>query len=209
MLQTKPNRSGCVSFADVIAPANVLRLAAGRCSREIRGECGMIGMDSAHTVVRLATASALTLFLGACSSFNLPSMSTNTEPAPEPGVAPEMPATIRPTESSAAGASPRSESGRSRPDRKDGARPVQAALRDQCRAVRRRGHASGGPGDAAGAAAEGKPERQELYRTAGPDPRRAGPRDCLVRRPCHGHPLHRRMPGPGTATWSTSAARRG
>ena len=58
----------------------------------------MIGMDSAHTVVRLATASALTLFLGACSSFNLPSMSTNTEPAPEPGVAPEMPATIRPDE---------------------------------------------------------------------------------------------------------------
>src|SRR6478672_7615350 len=58
----------------------------------------MIRMGSAHTVVRLATASALTLFLGACSSFNLPSMSTNTEPAPERSVAPEMPATIRPDE---------------------------------------------------------------------------------------------------------------
>jgi hypothetical protein len=98
MLQTKQNRSGCVSFADVIAPANVLRLAAGRVQPGKFGECGMIGMDSAHTVVRLATASALTLFLGACSSFNLPSMSTNTEPASEPGVAPEMPATIRPDE---------------------------------------------------------------------------------------------------------------
>ena len=58
----------------------------------------MIGMSSAHTAVRLATASALTLFLGACSSFNLPSLSSNTEPASEPGVAPEMPASIRPDE---------------------------------------------------------------------------------------------------------------
>jgi hypothetical protein len=58
----------------------------------------MIGTGSAHTFVRLATASALTLLLGACSSFNLPSLSSSPEPAPEPGVAPEMPASIRPDE---------------------------------------------------------------------------------------------------------------
>jgi len=35
---------------------------------------------------------------------------------------------------------------------------------------RRRRHASGRPGDAAGTAAEGQPERQELHRSPGPVP---------------------------------------
>ena len=44
-------------------------------------------------VANLAIASALTIFLGACSSTSLPSLSSNT--APEPELAPEMPASIR------------------------------------------------------------------------------------------------------------------
>ena len=56
----------------------------------------MIRSLNARMVARFAAVSALTLTLGACGSFSLPSLSSNTEPAPtEPGVAPEMPATIR------------------------------------------------------------------------------------------------------------------
>lgn len=55
----------------------------------------MIGSGDARTVAKFAAVSALTLLLGACSSFNLPSLSSNPGPAPDPGVAPEMPATIR------------------------------------------------------------------------------------------------------------------
>ncbi|MBR0797111.1 hypothetical protein JQ615_17100 [Bradyrhizobium jicamae] len=56
----------------------------------------MIRSLNARMVARLAAVSALTVTLGACSSTNLPSLSSNTEPAPtEPGMAPEMPATIR------------------------------------------------------------------------------------------------------------------
>src|SRR5258708_30301175 len=56
----------------------------------------MIGLRNARTVANLAAASALTIFLGACGSMSLPSLSSNTAPeATEPGVAPEMPASIR------------------------------------------------------------------------------------------------------------------
>jgi hypothetical protein len=56
----------------------------------------MIGSLNAHMVARLAAVSALTIFLGACGSMSLPSLSSNSSPPPtEPGVAPEMPATIR------------------------------------------------------------------------------------------------------------------
>ena len=60
----------------------------------------MVRSLSVRTVAKLGIASALTLFLGACGSFNLPSLSSSSAPqaAPEPGVAPEMPATIRPDE---------------------------------------------------------------------------------------------------------------
>jgi hypothetical protein len=55
----------------------------------------MIRSGNARTVANLAIASALTIFLGACSSMNLPSLSPSSAPEPEPAVAPEMPATIR------------------------------------------------------------------------------------------------------------------
>jgi hypothetical protein len=55
----------------------------------------MFRSPNARAIANLALASALTLSLGACGSFSLPSLSSSTEPAPEPGVAPEMPATIR------------------------------------------------------------------------------------------------------------------
>ena len=56
----------------------------------------MIRSVNARTVANLAIASALTIFLGACSSMSLPSLSSSSGPEPsEPGVAPEMPATIR------------------------------------------------------------------------------------------------------------------
>jgi len=60
----------------------------------------MVRSLSVRTVASLGIASALTLLLGACSSFSLPSLSSSSAPtaAPEPGVAPEMPATIRPDE---------------------------------------------------------------------------------------------------------------
>src|SRR6266446_3836254 len=55
-----------------------------------------------------------------------------------------------------------------------GAGAVQAALRDRSRLFRRRDHASGRPGDAAGIASQGQPERQELYRSARTGRRRPG-----------------------------------
>jgi len=56
----------------------------------------MIRSGSARTVANLGIASALTLFLAACGSMSMPSFSSNPPPPPiEPGVAPEMPATIR------------------------------------------------------------------------------------------------------------------
>ena len=54
----------------------------------------MISSRNARTLASLATASALTIFLGACSS-TLPSLSSNPPPDAEPGAAPEMPASIR------------------------------------------------------------------------------------------------------------------
>ncbi|MEY9124285.1 hypothetical protein [Bradyrhizobium yuanmingense] len=57
----------------------------------------MISSAQARMVANLAAASCLALLLGACGGgFNLPSL-TSSPPPPdaEPGVAPEMPATIR------------------------------------------------------------------------------------------------------------------
>src|SRR5258705_9190656 len=59
----------------------------------------MIGSGNARGVANLATISALSIILGACSSMSLPSLSSSSSDVPpEPGVAPEMPATIRPNE---------------------------------------------------------------------------------------------------------------
>lgn len=55
----------------------------------------MIGSCSVRAVANLGIASALTIFLGACSSMSLPSFSSGPSAPPEPAVAPEMPASIR------------------------------------------------------------------------------------------------------------------
>ena len=55
----------------------------------------MISSRNARTVANLAAASALTVLLAACSGMSLPSLSSGTPPEAEPGVAPEMPASIR------------------------------------------------------------------------------------------------------------------
>ncbi len=55
----------------------------------------MISSRNARTVANLAAASALTISLAACSSMSLPSLSSSPSPDAEPGVAPDMPATIR------------------------------------------------------------------------------------------------------------------
>ena len=55
----------------------------------------MVRSRNARAAGNLAIASALTIFLGGCGSMSLPSFSSSPTAAPEPGVAPEMPATIR------------------------------------------------------------------------------------------------------------------
>jgi hypothetical protein len=56
----------------------------------------MVRSFSARSAANLGIALSLTLFLGACGSFSLPSLSSSSStPEPEPGVGPEMPATIR------------------------------------------------------------------------------------------------------------------
>ena len=99
MLLRKPNRRSGVILTDVIAPAGVLRLVAGRerpriCQRMARGNA-MISSRNARRVANLAIASALTILLAACSSMSLPSLSSSSAPEVETGVAPDMPATIR------------------------------------------------------------------------------------------------------------------
>jgi hypothetical protein len=55
----------------------------------------MVSLRSVRTVAHLGIASALTIFLGACGSMSLPSFTSSPTAAPEPGLAPEIPATIR------------------------------------------------------------------------------------------------------------------
>jgi hypothetical protein len=83
------------NWLDVIAPAGVLRLAAGWVRPRIGLGENMVGSRSARTVANLGIASALTIFLGGCSSMSLPSFSSSPSAPPEPSAAPEMPATIR------------------------------------------------------------------------------------------------------------------
>ena len=51
----------------------------------------MMSLGSARMTANLGLAAALALCLGGCSSFSL----SSSAPAPEPGVAPEVPATVR------------------------------------------------------------------------------------------------------------------
>ncbi len=83
------------NLLDVIAPAGVLRLAAGRVRPRICLGENMVGSSGVRAVANLGIASALTIFLGACSSMSLPSFSSSPSVAPEPAPVPEMPATIR------------------------------------------------------------------------------------------------------------------
>jgi hypothetical protein len=56
---------------------------------------------SVRAVANLGIVSALALFLGACGSMSLPSFMSSSSPSappPEPGVEPDVPATIRPDE---------------------------------------------------------------------------------------------------------------
>jgi len=55
----------------------------------------MIGSRNVRTIVHLAIVPALTVFLAACSSMSLPSLSSSPSADPEPGAGPEMPATVR------------------------------------------------------------------------------------------------------------------
>jgi hypothetical protein len=60
----------------------------------------MVNSGWSRTVANLGVVSALTVFLGACSSFSLPSLSSSSSQtaSTEPGVEPEMPSSIRPDE---------------------------------------------------------------------------------------------------------------
>jgi hypothetical protein len=60
----------------------------------VRGDA-MIRSSSTRAIVNLGIASALAVFLGACSGMSLPSFSSGPSAPPEPAVAPDMPATIR------------------------------------------------------------------------------------------------------------------
>jgi hypothetical protein len=65
------------------------------CGHEfVRGNT-MVRSVNVRAVANLGVASVLTIFLGACGSMSLPSFSSSPAVAPEPGMAPEMPATIR------------------------------------------------------------------------------------------------------------------
>ncbi len=95
MLPEKPIRDG-----GVVRGTSLLRQAFyGWLHGTVRLQDGrgnaMIRSVNTRTVANLAIASALTVFLGGCGSMSLPSLSSSSPEPVEPGVAPEMPATIR------------------------------------------------------------------------------------------------------------------
>src|SRR3984957_5241702 len=97
MLQGKPNRSaGVFCWRSLLRQEFCAWLPDG-CGHDICSGDTMVRSCSVRAVVNLGIASALTIFLGACGSMSLPSFSSSSPPppAPEPGVAPEMPATLR------------------------------------------------------------------------------------------------------------------
>src|SRR4051812_39783879 len=66
------------------------------CGHNLCSGDAMVRSLNARALANLGLASALTLFLGACGGgMSLPSFSSSPSPEPEPGLAPEMPATIR------------------------------------------------------------------------------------------------------------------
>ena len=100
MFLRKPNRRGGVICRTSLLPQRFCAWLRDGCGDEfVRGET-MVRSGSVRTVTNLGIAAALTLFLAACGSISMPSFSSNNPPPQpqEPGVAPEMPATIRPDE---------------------------------------------------------------------------------------------------------------
>src|SRR3984893_10480635 len=72
-----------------------LGCGTGAATNFVRGNAMVMSL-SARAVANLGFASALTLLLGACGGgMSLPSFSSSPAVDAEPGVAPEMPATIR------------------------------------------------------------------------------------------------------------------
>jgi hypothetical protein len=55
----------------------------------------MVRSGTVRAVGNLGIAALLTIFLGGCGSFSLPSLSSSSSSTSEPSVAPEVPATIR------------------------------------------------------------------------------------------------------------------
>jgi len=88
-----PKRNPIRAPGVVVAPTAVLGLAADGCGQDLVRGIVMVNLGQTRTVTNLSVISALAILLGACSSFSLGSSSPTA--APEPGVAPEMPATIR------------------------------------------------------------------------------------------------------------------
>ena len=80
------------NLRDIIAPTAFLRLAAGWGRPGICSGDSMLSSPAARTTANLGLVFALTIFLGGCGSFSL---SSSPSVAPEPGVAPDVPATIR------------------------------------------------------------------------------------------------------------------
>src|SRR6201988_492766 len=95
----KPCRGPRRKSSEDIAPAGVLRLAADGSGRWIEfGGMPMIRSGNARAVASLAVVSTLAVLLAGCETTNFSGLlggSSAPGASTEPGVAPEMPATIR------------------------------------------------------------------------------------------------------------------
>src|SRR2546423_6846786 len=92
MMIRKPDRT---LRRNSIAPVDVLRLAARWVRPGICSGDAMIRSRNARPVASLAIISALTVFLGGCETTGFNFGSSSAPVVSEPGVGPEMPATIR------------------------------------------------------------------------------------------------------------------
>ena len=93
MLRRKPNQgASVVRWTSLLRKQFYAWLRVGS-GHELNAGDAMVRSLGARAVANLGIACALTMFLGACGSMSLTSSSPTA--APEPGVAPEMPASIR------------------------------------------------------------------------------------------------------------------
>ena len=93
MLLGKPNRGASVVCWTSLLRQQFYAWLRDGSGHEFNAGDAMVRSLSARAVANLGIACALTVFLGACGSMSLTSNSPTA--APEPGVAPAMPATIR------------------------------------------------------------------------------------------------------------------